>query len=81
VRFIRVRNSQQPPKAHRAGGAGRRKAAAARNRRGRNRLRLAIGEHDATTSAKAIAFMESTPWTWQVHSVFDVSGVACPASF
>jgi hypothetical protein len=25
--------------------------------------------------------MESTPCTWQVHSVFDVSGVACPASF
>ena len=74
-RFIRVKNSQQSQKAHWAGARG----AERRSRRATDAG--AIGKSGAITSAKAIACMESTPCTWQVHSVFDVSGVACPASF
>lgn len=52
VRSIRIKKRAVVEEAL-ARGAGRRKAEVARNRRGRIRLRFAIGESDATTSAKA----------------------------
>ncbi len=53
VRFIRIKNSYAVVEEALAKGGGRKKAEALRNRRGPNRVRFAIGQSDAATSAKA----------------------------